>query len=73
MIFNVETHSSASLQKNATDYKIKMIKKICENPVICGKIKKNKPALFRISAGLNKLKAKNYFCIRSSIRFLQLI
>lgn len=37
------------------------------------KDKKNKPALFRMSAGLNKLKAKNYFYIRSSIRFLQLI
>ncbi|TEB44134.1 hypothetical protein D0809_10230 [Flavobacterium circumlabens] len=34
---------------------------------------KNKPALFRTSAGLNKLKAKNYFYIRSSIRFLPLI
>ena len=37
------------------------------------KNKKNKPAQFRTRAGLNKLKAKNYFWIRSSIRFLQLI
>ena len=36
------------------------------------KKQKNKPAQFRTCAGLNKLKAKNYFCIRSSIRFLQL-
>jgi len=37
------------------------------------KNKKNKPAQFRTRAGLNKLKAKNDFCIRSSIRSLLLI